>query len=70
MKMVKTLIKTVVLASLTGGAVFSTGCTITHKIAPSDKPILININLNIKQEIRVKLEKDIENMLNNNPDIF
>ena len=45
-------------------------CTVTHKIEPSDKPMLINLNVNIKQEIRVKLEKDIEDMLANNPDIF
>ena len=46
------------------------GCTITHKIEPSDKPIVININLNIQQEIRVRLDKDIENLLAENPDVF
>ncbi len=45
-------------------------CTVTHRIEPSDKPMVINLNVNIKQEIRVKLEKDIEDMLANNPDIF
>lgn len=48
-----------------------TGC-ITHKVEfePSDKPIVININLNIQQEIRVRLDKDIEDLLADNPDIF
>ena len=47
------------------------GC-ITHKVEfePSDKPIVININLNIQQEIRVRLDKDIEDLLADNPDVF
>ena len=65
------------LSSLAKAIVVSTAfvpallaCTHTVKIDPSDKPILININLNIQQEIRVSLEKDIEDMLANNPDVF
>jgi len=45
-------------------------CTHTVKFEPSDKPIIININLNIQQEIRVRLDKDIEDLLANNPDVF
>ena len=45
-------------------------CTVTHKFEPSDKPIVININLNIQQEIRVRLDKDIEDLLAENPDVF
>lgn len=45
-------------------------CTHTVKLEPSDKPIVININLNIQQEIRVKLDKDIEDLLADNPDVF
>ncbi len=45
-------------------------CTHTIKVEPSDKPIVININLNIQQEIRVRLDKDIEDILTNNPDVF
>ena len=45
-------------------------CTHTVKIEPSDKPIVINLNVNITQEIRVRLDKDIEDMLADNPDIF
>jgi len=45
-------------------------CAITHKIEPSDKPIVINLNVNITQEIRVRLDKDIEEMLADNPDVF
>ncbi len=45
-------------------------CTHTVKIEPSDKPIIINLNVKIDQEIRVRLDKDIEDLLANNPDIF
>ena len=45
-------------------------CTHTVKIEPSDKPIVININLNIQQEIRVRLDKEIEDLLADNPDVF
>lgn len=66
----KTVWKMSILAGLM--AVFPlTGC-VTHKVEfePSDKPIVININLNIQQEIRVRLDKDIEDLLADNPDVF
>ena len=46
------------------------GCTHTVKFEPSEKPFVININLNIQQEIRVRLDKDIEELLADNPDVF
>jgi YnbE-like lipoprotein len=44
----------------------------THKVqveAPKD-PIVINLNVKIEQEVRVKVEKDVENLLEDNPDLF
>lgn len=38
-------------------------------IAP-DKPIEINLNVRIDQEVRVRLEKDVEELIENNPDLF
>ncbi len=52
------------------GAYAFGGCTITHKVEPSDKPIKIDMNVNITQEIRVQLEKPVEDLINDNPDIF
>ncbi len=63
MKTVWTILPALLLLSL--GA-----CTHTVKIEPSDKPIIINLNVKIDQEIRVRLDKDIEDLLANNPDIF
>ena len=43
------------------------GC-ITVK-AP-DKPIEINLNINVKQEVVVSLKKDAEDFIANNPELF
>ena len=49
-----------------GGLALS-GC-ITVK-AP-DKPIEINLNINVKQEVVVSLKKDAEDFIANNPELF
>jgi hypothetical protein len=43
------------------------GC-ITVK-AP-DKPIEINLNISVKQEVVVSLKKDAEDFITNNPELF
>ena len=55
------------LGSLCLGGLALTGC-VTVK-AP-DKPIEINLNINIKQEVVVSLKKDAEDFIANNPDLF
>ncbi len=37
-------------------------CTPTVKVEAPDKPIEINMNVNIKHEILVKVEKEVEEM--------
>jgi hypothetical protein len=37
--------------------------------APKD-PIVINLNVRIEQEVRVKVEKDVETLLEDNPELF
>ena len=37
--------------------------------APKD-PIVINLNVKIEQEIRIKLEKDVEQLLEEDSDLF
>ena len=46
------------------------GCSPTVKIEAPDKPITINLNVKIDQEIRVKLDKDVEDLIADNPDLF
>ena len=47
---------------------FSTACTPTIKVEAPDKPIEINMNINIKHEILIKVEKQVEELLSD--DIF
>jgi len=41
-------------------------CTPTVKIEAPDKPIEINMNINIKHEILIKVEKQVEELLDDN----
>ncbi|HEY4165103.1 MAG TPA: YnbE family lipoprotein [Dongiaceae bacterium] len=40
------------------------------KVEAPDKPIVINLNVKIEQEVRVKVDKDVENLVNSNPNLF
>jgi len=46
------------------------GCNPTVKVQAPDKPITINMNIKIDHEIRVKVDRDIDNALNKRTDIF
>jgi hypothetical protein len=35
-----------------------------------DKPIEINLNVNIKQEVLVHLQRDVDQLINQNPQAF
>jgi hypothetical protein len=45
-------------------------CQPTVKVEAPDKPIVINLNVKIEQEVRVKIDRDVEELLKSNPDIF
>lgn len=45
-------------------------CTPTVKLVAPDKPIEINLNVKIDQEVRVILDKEVEDLIANNPDLF
>ncbi len=55
------------LAMLVGGAIALGGCISVN--AP-DKPIVIELNINIKQEVIYRLAADAGNTIESNPDIF
>jgi len=46
------------------------GCSPTIKVEAPDKPIEINLNINVKQEVVVSLKKDAEDFIASNPDLF
>jgi hypothetical protein len=39
-------------------------------VKPPDKPIDINLNVTIKQEVLVRLQRDVEQLINQNPQAF
>ncbi|HET8612426.1 MAG TPA: YnbE family lipoprotein [Sphingomonas sp.] len=43
------------------------GCV---SVKAPDKPIEINLNINVKQEVVVSLKKDAEDFIANNPELF
>jgi hypothetical protein len=45
-------------------------CTPTVRVETPDKPITINLNVNISHEIRVKVDKDLESAFDENSAIF
>jgi hypothetical protein len=45
-------------------------CTPTVKVQAPDKPIEINMNIKIEQEVRVKVEKDLDAAFAEDPDLF
>ncbi|HRQ59907.1 MAG TPA: YnbE family lipoprotein [Alphaproteobacteria bacterium] len=45
-------------------------CTPTVKLEAPDKPIEINLNVNIEHRVKVEIEKDVRQTIKQNKDIF
>jgi hypothetical protein len=45
-------------------------CTPTVQVAVPDKPITINLNVKIEHEIRVKVEKELEDVFSKDSGLF
>ena len=45
-------------------------CTPTVKLAAPDKPIEINLNVKIDQNVKIQIDKDLEDLIAKNPDLF
>jgi hypothetical protein len=58
------------LAVLLGVLVFVTACAPTVKLEPPEKPIEINVNVKIDQEVRIKLDRAVEEALESDPGLF
>ena len=39
-------------------------------VSPPDKPIEINLNVTIRQEVLVRLQRDVEQLIQQNPEAF
>ena len=45
-------------------------CTPTVQVAPPSEPITINLNVKIEHEIRVKVDKELEEMFSEDDELF
>ena len=46
------------------------GCEPTVKLSAPDKPIVIILNVKIEREVRVKVEREIDDVIRENKEIF
>jgi len=55
---------TLALAALTAA------CQPTVKVEAPDKPIVINLNVKIEQEVRVKIDRELDQAFKEDPELF
>ena len=62
---------TAAIGLVIGGIVVAIGaCTPRVEVMAPDKPITINLNVKIDHEIRVKVDKDLDNVLSDDSGLF
>ena len=57
-------------ASLLAAAALAVPLAGCISLSAPEKPIEINLNVKIEQEVRVKVDRDVDTLLQNNPDLF
>jgi len=60
MTMMKSLLSAALLATL-GGCI---------QVKAPERPIEINLNVNVRQEVVVRLQRDTDQFINQNPELF
>ncbi|MFZ0254481.1 MAG: YnbE family lipoprotein [Gammaproteobacteria bacterium] len=48
----------------------TSGCTPTVKVAPPEEPITINLNVKIEHEVRVKVERALDEIITEDSGLF
>lgn len=61
-----TLIPLAIFAGL-AGAMMLGGCV---QVSAPEEPIVIELNINVQQTVDVNLQEDVENLIENNPELF
>jgi len=56
--------------SISAGALFLTACTPRIELAMPDEPITINLNVKIDHEIRVKVDKELDDLFDDDSGLF
>lgn len=57
------------IAALTAGLALA-ACQPSVKLEAPDKPIVINLNVKVEEEIRVRIDRDVEELLQENDALF
>ncbi|MEM9599426.1 MAG: YnbE family lipoprotein [Pseudomonadota bacterium] len=68
MRRVTSSTKLAILATLAVSLVGA--CTVTHRVEAPKEPIRVELAIKIDQEVRVRLDDDVEELINENPDLF
>ena len=55
------------IASMLALLPLTAGCV---TVRPPDKPIEINLNVKIEQEVLVRLQRDVDQLIRANPEVF
>lgn len=58
------------IAAVLFAASLTAACTPTVKVEAPDKPIEINMNVQIDHRVRVEIERDVQQSIKKNKDIF
>lgn len=59
-----------VIAKLSAAAALTVPLGACITVKPPDKPIEVNLNVDIKQEVLVRLQQDVQQMIEKNPQAF
>ena len=60
----------VLLACMLAFPILGAACTHKVEVVAPKEPIRIELAVRIDQEVRVRLDKDVEALIENNPDLF
>jgi hypothetical protein len=58
------------IACLAGIAVFATACAARVEVVAPKEPITINLNVKIEHEIRVKVDKELDDVFKEDKGLF
>ncbi len=58
------------IVMIIAGAIASSGCYPTVQVAAPTEPITINLNVKIEHEIRVKVDKDLDELFAEDDELF
>ena len=57
-------------AAVLSGVFYLAGCSPSVRLEAPDKPIEITMNVKIEHEIRLKVEKDVDELITSNKGLF